>query len=333
MFTGFVGADTRPRPGLLLGVAVAHSRGDMDYTLAEGRGDVDAALTSVFPYGHWTPVPGVSLWALMGAGQGAAKVSDDAGEARADVGMRMAALGGRKELGATGGVDWALKGDGVAVRMESDAARGLSATAAGTRRLRLLVEGSADWRPTEHARLRPRLELGGRWDGGRLDEGFGQELGGGVTWAETRLGLEAEARGRYLLAHRSSGFEEWGASLAVHYDPGGDGLGSWIGVSPQWGMADSGARSLWESTLPDAGGAESSGGRLGLEAGYRFDGSRAMSLTFDEDDRGGGRRYGLGGRLALATPRNLFIEAEASRSESATNAPEHGIGLKLRMNW
>ena len=228
--------------------------------------------------------------------------------ARAGIEMGMAALGGREELGATGGVDWALKRDGFAVRMKSDAARGLSATAAGARRLRLLVEGSADWRPTEHASLRPRLGFGGRWDGGRPDEGFGQELGGGVAWADTRLGLEAEARGRYLLAHRSSGFEEWGA-------------------------ADGGARSLWDGA-PPAGGADPPAGRLGLEAGWRFDASRALSPTFDRDVRGGGgRRWGLGGSFAPATPRNLSIEAEASRSESATDAPEHAIGLKLRMSW
>ena len=333
VFTGFVGADARPRPDLLLGVAVAHSRGEMDYTLAEGQGDVDATLTSVFPYGHWTPTPGVNLWAMMGTGQGAAKVVDEEGSARADIEMRMAALGGRKELGAAGDVDWALKGDGVAVRMKSDATRGLSAADAGTQRLRLLVEGSADWGLTEHARLRPRLEFGGRWDGGRLDKGFGQELGGGATYADARLGLEAEARGRYLLAHRSSGFEEWSAGLEVLFDPGGDGLGPWVGVSPQWGAADSGARSLWESAPPDDGGADSPGGRLGLEAGYRFDESRAMSLTFGRDGQGGGRSYGLGGRFAPDTPRNLFIEAEAGRRESETSAPEHSIGLRLRMGW
>ena len=231
--------------------------------------------------------------------------------------------------GGTGGVDWALKGDGFAARMQPDAARGLSATAVGARRLRLLVEGSADWSPTGWASLRPRLEFGGRWDGGHLDEGFGQELGGGVTYANTRLGLEADARGRYLPAHRSSGFEEWGAHLAVLFDPGGDGLGAWIRVSPQWGAADGGARSLWESALPDDGGPAG----WAWKRAYRFEGARAIRLTFDQDGRGGGRSWGLGGRFAPDAPRNLFIEAEASRSESEAKAPEHGIGLKLRVNW
>lgn len=75
------------------------------------------------------------------------------------------------------------------------------------------------------------------------------------------------------------------------------------------------------------------GGRLGLEAGYRFEGARAIRLTFDQDGRGGGRSWGLGGRFAPDAPRNLFIEAEASHSESEAKAPEHGIGLKLRVNW
>ena len=122
----------------------------------------------------------------------------------------MAALGWRKGLSAAGDVTWALKGDGFAVEMESDAAEGLSATEAEAQRLRLVVEGTAAWQLTDSTRLRKQFELGGRWDGGDADKGYGAEVGGSVVYQDTERGIEGEARGRYLLAHQSDGFEEWG---------------------------------------------------------------------------------------------------------------------------
>ena len=53
---GYPGLDYRLQPNVLLGLAVAHSQGDMDYeALDVTKGDVDLALTSVLPYVHWSP--------------------------------------------------------------------------------------------------------------------------------------------------------------------------------------------------------------------------------------------------------------------------------------
>ena len=70
MFTGLLGADTRPRRDLLTGVALARSEGDMGYRLTGEDGTVDATLTSVFPYGHWKPREDLGLWAMLGRGMG-----------------------------------------------------------------------------------------------------------------------------------------------------------------------------------------------------------------------------------------------------------------------
>ena len=104
-------------------------------------------------------------------------------------------------------------GDGVRRR------RGLPATEAGAERLRLVVEGAAARPLTDSARLRTQLELGGRWDGGYVDKGYGAEIGGSVAYQDTERGIEGEVRGRYLLAHQSDGFEERGASLTVAVRP------------------------------------------------------------------------------------------------------------------
>lgn len=49
------------------------------------------------------------------------------------------------------------------------------------------------------------FELRGRWDGG-------------FEYTHTKLELGIETRGRYLLAHQKSVFDEWGASLMLKVD-------------------------------------------------------------------------------------------------------------------
>ena len=57
VFTGYLGVDYRLQPTVLLGLAVAHSQGDVDVT-----------LTSLLPYAHWSPRPGLGVWGMFGAG-------------------------------------------------------------------------------------------------------------------------------------------------------------------------------------------------------------------------------------------------------------------------
>ena len=71
------------------------------------------------------------------------------------------------------------------------------------------------WAISEEAHLTPVFEIGGRRDGGEAETGFGAELGGGIGYAHTKLGLGIEARGRYLLAQQKAAFDAWGASLTL----------------------------------------------------------------------------------------------------------------------
>ena len=53
VFTGYLGVDYRLQPNMLLGLAVAHSQGDVDYETTDvTKGDVDITLTSLLPYAH-----------------------------------------------------------------------------------------------------------------------------------------------------------------------------------------------------------------------------------------------------------------------------------------
>ena len=71
VFTGYLGLDYRLQPNVLLGLAVVHSQGDVDYETTDvTKGAVDLTLTSVSPYAHWSPRPGLGVWGLFGVGWG-----------------------------------------------------------------------------------------------------------------------------------------------------------------------------------------------------------------------------------------------------------------------
>ncbi len=345
--TGYLGADARPSEGgPLLGVALSHSVGELGYResaagLEGGRVDVD--LSSALPYGHWSVSERASLWALLGVGWGKAVLTDRFGRSESDTSMRMAALGGRGELAPWRGLALALKGDAFAVGMEGSPTLGGAASMpdvdADARRLRVMVEGRRGWQPSARQSLELSLEFGGRWDGGDADAGMGAELGGGLAYRHAAWGLGVEARGRRLLGHAESAFEEWGASVSVALDPGEEGVGASLSLSPVWGEASSGVEGLWRSErLLGArlgGQAERAGrggwrpGRLRMELGYGFE-TRGPSLLRLygglEEDGPGSRSWRLGGGM---TGGRLDWSLELDRRERWGEPPEHGVLLRF----
>ncbi len=53
---------------------------------------------------------------------------------------------------------------------------------------------------------------------GDTSEGFGLELGGGLSWQTPAKGLTVDVRGRYLLEHEAAEREEWGLSGSLRYE-------------------------------------------------------------------------------------------------------------------
>ena len=87
------------QPNVLVGLAVAHSQGDVDYETTDvTKGDVDVTLTSILPYAHWSPRPGLGVWGLFGAGWGDLKLHDEAGKVQTDLEMLLGAVGARQEV-------------------------------------------------------------------------------------------------------------------------------------------------------------------------------------------------------------------------------------------
>ena len=339
---GYLGLDYRPRHDTVAGVALAHSRGAVDYTIESvTRGEVDVALTSVLPWAHFSPRAGLGVWGLLGAGWGSAELKDEAGEAEADVEMRMAAAGLRREVASWREIDVALKADVFLTELETDAGAGLPKTAGDAERLRLRLEGRRPWEFSAVSRLTPSVEAGGRWDGGSAEKGLGLEVGGGLAYTHTGLGLEVEARARFLLAHRQEAFDERGGSVSVKLDPGQAGRGPWLTFAPGWGAEGSRAARTWdgartfraEDFADDA--PELSPDRLALETGYGLathGGAGLLTPRAGLSMAGSGARdYKLGARLEMGRRAGLGVEGR--RSVRAGAPATYEIMLHGRLDW
>ncbi len=242
--SAYAGLDYRFGSGLLVGLAGSRSGMESDFeSEINGAGSVDARLTSLYPYLHWSPRAGLGLWGLVGAGRGSADLEEVAGgRFSAGLGMLMGALGVRQELVGP----LALKADAFSVRINSADVAELPGVTANARRVRLASEVGGQW-TVGGALLRTRLELGGRFDGGDAETGIGAEAGGELGFTHRATGLSLDARGRTLLAHQAKGFRDWGASLALRLQPGRERGGPSLSVEPSWGNAASGAETMWQA--------------------------------------------------------------------------------------
>ena len=272
---GAPGVDTRVGSRLLVGVAASAQPRQARLHARRAGGcrpaAVDGDLTSAQPYLQWTPRAGLEVWGSGGTGRGALQVVDTFGTVDTGLGMRMGAGGMRQEVTAGGGL--AVKADVFTwprrrtptwtCRRRGRRPPGRGCCSSGSR------SG-----PRRRRRGCPRLEVGGRWDGGSDVDGFGSEVGGGVALAHVGLGLELSASGRYLLAHQAEGFEEWGASLALRAGPGVTRAGAWVSVEPEWGAAASRMHAMWGAAAGPGAPPRRGARPLGAEPGAAAAGGR-----------------------------------------------------------
>ena len=345
LYSGYVGVDYRPKPAVLLGLAVAHSTGGVDYTLTgASQAAVDVEVTSILPYAHWQPTPSLGVWSMLGAGWGnmAVETAVSAGLRRTtDLSSWMGAVGGRQALITWQGIDVAAKTDAFLTTMKSDGRVGLAAARGRAQRVRLLMEGRTAVDLSPVSRVQPRLELGGRWDSGTAEQGLGLELGGGLAYTQTDWGLSVDTQGRYLLVHQDGAFENWGASVNVRLDPGIGGEGAYLTVAPVWGQPGSGVAQLWGNAAAVPGGptpARAAGWRpanVAVDVGYGLalaDGRDLLTpyggLVLGDP---GAARYRLGSRWAVSTLLDLSVEGE--RAEQPGQAVAHRVSVRLGWQW
>ncbi|MDE0410036.1 MAG: SwmB domain-containing protein [Alphaproteobacteria bacterium] len=358
--TGFLGADVSSGRWLA-GAAVALSEGEGSFALsgaaagesAFDQGEIESSLTSVLPYARLELNERVSAWAMAGYGTGELVLTEKNAAAgknpavterhKADLTMTMGALGGRGTLVDApegGGFALALRGDAFWVRTESDATEGMEGATADATRLRLILDASRPFALAGGGTLTPSFEVGLRHDGGDAETGTGVELGAGLAWADPASGVSAELRGRWLAAHESGAYEEWGASGSVRIDPGERGRGLSLTLVPTVGAAGSGTGNLWSAA--DARGFGSPSGtfeaeqRLDAEVSYglamfgeRFTGTPHAGLGLSDT----ARELRLGWRLAPADGGDFELHLDAARRDSVGDVPEHRVGFGLTARW
>ena len=388
--TGMLGADwTRGR--WTAGLIVSHSVGEGGYSDGSGTGSasgtgpgsgsgasgrVEATLTGVFPWTRHALSDRLEAWGAAGYGAGELTVTpkkpgtdEDGAAIRADLDLRMAAAGLRGVLldpGSGSGFQLTGKTDAMVVQTSSGRGKGadggnMEPARATVTRLRLGLEASRPFAlgpgsgsgAGGGAVLTPSLEIGVRHDGGDAETGFGLDLGGGLALSDPKRGLQAELRGRGLLAHESKGFRDLGFSGALAWEgkPGSD-RGAKLRLTQTLGGSSSGGADalLSRTTLEglaandngEGGNDELKSRRLELKFGY---GLSAFGDRFTWTPEAGvglsdtGRDYSLGWRLVRGgfggDGGSFELSFEARRRESANDdtPPEHKVGLRLSARW
>ena len=248
--SGYLGLDYRPSRRMLVGVAVSHSRGDADFSSAAiADGEVETDLTSILPYVQWQPRAGLSVWGLVGYGEGESEITDSGESRKTDVEMQTAALGARGKLWSGGRADVALKASALTVEIESDSEQNLSSVTTRAHRLRMALEGNRHGAASARGgRFGQRFELGLRWDLGDVETGAGADLGAGVEYANPRSGTRLRLDGHYLLVHEESDFEAWEVSAEVGITPSLWGRGVTFALQPGWDSAGARQRMVMDFT-------------------------------------------------------------------------------------
>ncbi len=338
--TATVGFDYE-RARWLVGVALSRSSGDGSYKAGGAcdtgcAGEVESALTGVYPYARYRVSGTFSLWGAVGHGQGEMTLTPGGSSpVEADVAMGMAAAGARGVVlpaREAGGFELALRADVLVTNTRSDAAAGLAETEAETSRVRLVLEGSRSLRFGD-AVLTPSLEIGFRNDSGDAETGGGVEAGGSVRWASGAL--TTELRARSLLSHGESGYEEWGVSASVAYAPGSGGRGLTLRAGSSWGASTGGAERLWSQAagLSPGGAFEPGAAGFEAEAAWGLDAPRGLLTPYTGVAvTGSGETWRAGARWKPGAATEVSLEASLTE-QAGGGRPEGGLLLKGSKRW
>ena len=342
------------RAGWLYGVTLIHSTGEGSYRSADiPAGDIDATLTAAVPYAAWHASDRFSVWGAAGYGNGELELraGERSGEAlplaaeplRADLRWAMAAAGLRSELfgqSAAGGPALAVISDVLWTRTESSRTDGMVAADAYVSRLRAGAEGSWTF-SVDGSSITPKLEVGLRHDDGDAETGFGVEVGGGLAWKASGIGLSLEIEARSLVAHEAEGRTDRGLSAALSWSPKAESrFGPKFSLRQELGGQSSGgvdalfnSNSMSERTFGQGSEArwtaETSWGMPILERRFRAEPNLGYSVS------GQGRNISLGWQFEplAEDAADLRVNLRLSRRESPMAAPEHGIVIELNTIW
>ena len=132
------------------------------------------------------------------------------------------------------------------------------------------------------------------------------------------VALAVEVKGRMLLAHEDTEYEEWGFSGSIRYQPRSDGRGLSMNLGSAWGATQSGVQSLWarqDASGLVRGAAMNAAQRFQAELGYGFTGRRktdALWMPF----------------LGAESGRRRGAVAAHGRQAHVRSQPRGGVGVR-----
>ncbi len=349
--TAMLGID-RDNGQTLVGLALAYSDSDGEWQGASDEGELSGMLVSMLPYLRYDLSERLQLWGAASYGRGDLKqtqTSQTGVESKHNLVQLSATAGLRGTLlerpVEEGGLTLELISGLTLARIEADDSRVMAGTEADTQRFRMGLAWSWQLPEEDGVRLTPELELGLRYDGGDTSEGFGLELGGGLSWQTPAKGLTVDIRGRYLLEHEAAEREEWGLSGSLRYEAWpNSAYGPSFSLRHEYGNAPaaSGLDRLLSDSLTDALEEEDNRHTAAVSSRWTLKGEWGFALT---DDATGipyaslsasdaKRDLTLGWRL-LSNPAGLKskLDIKAIRREQDDNNPRHSVGAEWKLNW
>ncbi len=356
--TGMLGVD-RDNGRTLLGLALAYSKGDGDWNGSNTDGDFSSTLASLLPYVRHDLTDRLQLWGAVSYGRGELEQTveltgpsasgspmpseHDLDQLSASAGLRGTLM---KRPAEEGGLTLTVTSDMSLARIEIEDSDEMSGMKLDTQRFRMGLEWS--WQlpqADDGSRLVPDLELGLRYDGGDTSDGFGIELGGGISWELPSSGLTIDLRGRHLLEHENSDRREWGISGSLRYDlQPGSAQGPSFSLRHQYGNVPTSSGldellsdSLSDSLKEDTSEAGEVSGRWTLkgEWGFALDsGATGVPYAGLSSSRSN-HDLSVGWRLLSAPERELSSELDikAIRRQDDAGDAKHSIGAEFKLRW
>ena len=338
MVSAHVGVDVRVGPNILAGVAGSYSSGSFDFTDRTGArpvaGTYGTTMTSVHPYVAWFSVaPGTSVWGSAGFGRGDVEVDDVREGLRTSPASMITGAGGASyQLLARGAGGVRVKAEGWAGQVVVDGTEQIDEVTLNMQRGKLALELTQALRRDTESEMAFMLEGGMRYDNGDGVNGASAEVGGGLRYTNSNLGLTAEGRGRFVISARD-GYEEWGLGGTLTFDPAARGEGLSIRVAPSYGDHASGVNQLWERGMYDAVGGHDPGmdPNVNGEAAYGiadFQGTPYGGFYLAES---GMRAFSSGVRYDLGA--DVGLRFEGTRRESRLGGAQHTVGVRGRIRF
>ncbi|MYH50646.1 MAG: hypothetical protein F4151_14260 [Gammaproteobacteria bacterium] len=336
MVSAHAGIDARVGTDLLAGVAGSYSSGSFDVTDKTGaspvKGTYGTTMASVHPYMAWFSGGGTAtVWGSAGLGRGDIDVDDEREGFRTTPASLLTGAGGASyQLLTRGASGVRLKAEGWYGEVTVDGSAQIEAVTLEMQRGKLALELTQGFRTGAGNEMAFVLEGGMRYDNGDGINGASAEVGGGLRYTNSGLGLTAEGRGRFVISARQ-GYEEWGMGGTLMFDPATRGEGLSIRVAPSYGNHLSGVNQLWERGVHDAVGGHDRGMAPNVdgEVAYGIAGFHGTPYSGFYVGQGGTRAFSSGVRYELGS--GVGLRLEGTRRESGLGGAQHSVGVRGRI--